>query len=396
MGTTSPAPMPSSVQDQLETRIVGSTLTPEEKAQVPIASAAIASLKADTSQGLSPMESFQKSIQQKQEQLAEEKKKLLAADSGGGMSRSQMVAMGLLALAPFLGKIFGGNRGGQMAAEGAVNTGVAVEKINQDDRQASRKLQEKKVEQNEAESAALDKTQVGLQKDLAVEDVKNKNKIDNKLKYGIGGGASTTINMPKMVDGEVMKAYGPAQEKAEESYQQRKFAADETNKAIDAYEKEHPGAIADEGTIGAVVRNFTGEILPNGAEGKIRRAALNGALQKIRADFGARSNEKLQELERIVEGSEGNVTLKTLRDINNLGVEAGAYRLNSIKGGIREKIQTGDLAGKDVPEKYTWTPQAKAPAGLPPMPTREGKSATQYLNEVNARNAALTRFIGGN
>jgi hypothetical protein len=185
----------NSLSDELETEILGSPLSPEEKPQVKGTAAALISLKTDEKRGLSPIDSFKRSLMERNESLAQEKLKLLEADKKG-LSRPQMVGMALVALAPFLGKMFGGDRGGAAAAAGATEAATTVGKFEEAQADRDAKFKADEIDAINSERAANSKAAADIEKSKLLQDDKYAQIDAIKTKHP-SKGTNVTINGPQ-------------------------------------------------------------------------------------------------------------------------------------------------------------------------------------------------------
>ena len=248
---------------ELETKIVGSPLTPEERAEVAPTAAGAAAITLDKQRGLSPQQSIMQTLQEGNKRLADEKAKLYEAEaSGKPLTRGQMVALAMLAMAPLIGRAAGGNMGGVAGGEGAMVAG----KLMLGQEQGRQAREEKRVD---ARADAIDRQMLANDKAaLEMQTLPLKAKIqqdailDRKVEEGRRGIRSGNItNVEIKAESELAKKAALDVWNNGQSLDDTRVETGKLTQFLEgAYQR---GTIKPDETIAdAVQRAVTAEVLP--------------------------------------------------------------------------------------------------------------------------------------
>mgnify|MGYP000013353583 CR=1 FL=1 len=298
---------------QLETQIVGSPLTPEERSEVAPTAAGAAAIAIDKQKGLSPRDSILQSLKEGNQRLADEKSKLYEAEaSGKELTRGQMVALAMLAMAPLIGRAVGGNMGGVAGGEGAMVAGKLMLGQEQGRQQRAEKRIDAAAEAKDRQMLANDKAALELQT-LPLKAEINQDAVlarhQKEKQLGIGNQGT---NVSIKVDTEGGKQIVKNQIDAEGGYRQVSAGADAVLQTIDALQKT--GEIGTNESIAqAAWRDIKGRVVKGTAGDLMRREQTKVLISQLRKQMGGNPSDYDTKVMNYVTGMDFGVPVQVIK-----------------------------------------------------------------------------------
>ena len=298
---------------ELETKIVGSPLTPEERAEVAPTAAGAAAITLDKQRGLSPQQSIMQTLQEGNKRLADEKAKLYEAEaSGKPLTRGQMVALAMLAMAPLIGRAAGGNMGGVAGGEGAMVAG----KLMLGQEQGRQAREERRVD---AKAEAIDRQMLANDKAaLEMQTLPLKAQIQQDAIYarhekeserGIG---NKGVNVNVKVGQHGAEQIVTDQRKAEVGYQEAVVSADGILQTISALQKskELP---ASESVGEAFWRDAKGKLIKGSAGDLLKREQLGALIKNLKKQMTGAPSDFDTKMMQYVQGVDFGVPIQVIK-----------------------------------------------------------------------------------
>lgn len=395
---------------QIETQIVGSPLSPAERAEVAPTAAGAAAIAVDKQLGLSPRDSILKSINERQTQIAQEKMKLYDAEATGKpLTRGQQVALAMLAMAPLLGRALGGNMGGVAGGEGALLASKLM--LGTDARRQER--EERRADANaellDRENLALEKSKLDMQtlpykEQLKQDAILNRHKTERELGIGNQG---TNVNIK--VDTEGAKGIVKNQIEAEQGYKSVANGADAIIQTISELKKS--GELPpQENLIQAAWRDARGKVLKGSSGDMLRREQTKILISQLRKQMGGNPSDYDTKVMNYVTGMDFGVPVQVIEYLakrakflayQNAMASSTSDVVDTSTG---QPIQTTRLDIKNPPEdplaggmfdSYV-RPAMEGKLGTPnPAYRKKAQEIDSIDTEIAAKKARLAAMRGG-
>lgn len=385
---------------ELETKIVGSPLTPEERAEVAPTAAGAAAITIDKQRGLSPQQSIMQTLQEGNKRLADEKSKLYEAEATGKpLSRGQMVALAMLAMAPLIGRAVGGNMGGVAGGEGAMVAG----KLMLGQEQGRQVREEKRVD---AKAEAIDRQMLSNDKAaLEMQTLPLKAKINqdavlarHKQEKELGiGNQGTDVHVK--VDTEGGKQIVNNQIEAEAGYRQIAAGSDAVLQTVNALQQS--GEIGDQESIGqAAWRDMKGRVVKGTAGDLLRRDQTKVLISQLRKQMGGNPSDYDTKVMNYVTGMDFGVPVQVIKYLAMRAKYLAYKNAQSLSSSGIVDVETGkpiqttklDLGAEPVDPVSSglyesWVSPAMDEKKGNPNPAYRKKSAA--IDSIDAQIAAL-------
>ena len=301
------------LRKQVAIQVTGSPLSPQDEAEVAPTAAAAAAITVDKQRGLSPQQSIMQTLQEGNKRLADEKSKLYEAEATGKpLSRGQMVALAMLAMAPLIGRAVGGNMGGVAGGEGAMVAG----KLMLGQEQGRQVREEKRID---AQAEAKDRQMLANDKAaLEMQTLPLKAKMQQDAIYarhekeaanGMGNrGTDVTVK----VDTEGGKQIVKNQIEAEAGYKQTVTSADGILRTIDALQKskELP---ASESMGEALWRDVKGKVIKGSAGDILKREQLGALIKNLKKQMTGAPSDFDTKMMQYVQGVDFGVPIQVIK-----------------------------------------------------------------------------------
>lgn len=299
---------------ELETKIVGSPLTPEERAEVAPTAAGAAAITLDKQRGLSPQQSIMQTLQEGNKRLADEKAKLYEAEaSGKPLTRGQMVALAMLAMAPLIGRAAGGNMGGVAGGEGAMVAGKLMLGQEQGRQAREEKRIDAQAEAKDRQMLANDKAALEMQTLPLKAKIQQDAILDRKVeegKRGIRSGNVTDVHVK--VDTEGGRQIVKNQIEAETGYRQIAAGSDAVLQTVNALQQS--GEIGNQESIGeAAWRDMKGRIVKGAAGDLLRRDQTKVLISQLRKQMGGNPSDYDTKVMNYVTGMDFGVPVQVIK-----------------------------------------------------------------------------------